>query len=81
MEPQTEPQLILPPIRAMASLVTVLTVAWVGAILFTHLAHSEPRPVSPPGHVNVPGAFYSNARPGGRSASYPYTDPDTIGMY
>jgi hypothetical protein len=53
----------LRPVQAMAIIVTTLTAAIVAAIIFTHLAHSKSRPASPPGRVNLPSAFSSNAQP------------------
>jgi hypothetical protein len=54
---------ILRPVQAMAITVTTLTAAIVAAIIFTHLAHSKSCPASPPGRVNLPSAFSSNAQP------------------
>jgi hypothetical protein len=54
---------ILAPLRAFATIVSTLTAAFLAAIIFTHLAHSEPRPDSPPVRVNAPGAFSTDARP------------------
>ncbi len=63
MKPQIKTERTLRPVQAMAVVVTTLTVAIVAAIIFTHLAHSKSRPASPPGRVNLPSAFSSNAQP------------------
>ena len=72
---RSEPELILPPLRAVAILVTGLTAFFLAAIFAAHLVAGA----RPPAHAGTPTA----TGPDGSHlpAPYPYTDPSTIGLY
>lgn len=75
-----EPELILPPIRALGVLVTALTAFVLAAIIAAHLvagarsgATGQPAGQAPARPTAASGA--------GLRPAYPYSDPATIGLY
>jgi hypothetical protein len=74
----TDPELLLPPLRTTATIITMLTAAFLVVIIFAHLALGDPgiagrtasRAIAP-----TPDSLTE------RATSYPYTDPGTIGLY
>ena len=74
----TDPELLLPPLRTTATIITMLTAAFLVVIILAHLALGDPgiagRTAS---RTSAPSADSRTAR----AASYPYTDPATIGLY
>jgi hypothetical protein len=77
---QSETELLLPPLRATATIVTMLAAFLVAVVLAAHVAsgdwRSAPGAAAPDRAASVAAAEVPQ-----RSVAYPYNDPATIGLY
>lgn len=74
----SEPELILPPLRATAIVVTGLTGFILAAIFAAHLVAGVRPAAGPQAGSALPAAPQDGTH---LQAPYPYTDPATIGLY
>jgi hypothetical protein len=76
--PATDSELLLPPLRTTATIITMLTAAFLVVIIFAHLALGDPGIAGRMASRTIAPSVDSMTE---RAASYPYTDPRTIGLY
>jgi hypothetical protein len=79
-QPRSEPQLLLPPLLAVAPLVTALTSFMIAAIVAARMLVGDSE--VQPGVQGAQGPATTPIRqplPG--ETRYPYSDPTTIGLY
>ena len=79
-KPPFESQLLLPPLRATASIITMLAAFLLVAILAAHLAAGDARPYPPEGKPG-PAALAASGNGLAENIVYPYSDPATVGLY
>jgi len=78
VKPPSDPELLLPPLRTTATIISLLTAAFLIVIIVSHLARGAPlAPGTEAGTAPVPT---SDTQLRG-AAAYPYTDPRTLGLY
>ena len=76
MKPQTETELLLPPLRTTATIITMLSAAFLIVIVVSHQMRSQSQP-----QIVLHPAAAPAERPVEPAPVAPYGDARTIGLY
>jgi hypothetical protein len=80
LKTQSEPELLIPSLRTTATIITILTAAFLVAIIASHLLRDDSSQATVERSA-VPEIHQPAGAQIERAASYPYTDPRTVGLY